>query len=419
MAKPMLLGVPAYGHVNPTLPFVAELARRGHQILYCNAPSFDQVISRSGAALVAYPDASASEAEFAKRAINLAGVSVYLLQETLRLLPFTLDLIRREQPDLVLFDSLALWGMQATRLHPVASVASITTLVQEGVPGILHWRDYPHLIRQALPHLPALQRLRKQLVKAYGARIFPRQAIFPCTGDTNLVYTSREFQPATPFIDDTFHFVGPSILEASRAETEFPWEALTPGRKKIYISLGTVYTGNTRFYRSVIDGLAGHPAQVILSIGHQTALQDLGNVPDNFIVRPHVPQLKLLQHVDVFVTHGGMNSVNEGLNYGVPLIVVPQQLEQALNGRQVARQGAGIVLADTPPYGQIDAGALRRTVDRVLADSGYRIHAERLSRSFRDAGGYQRAADVITSRLGLDQEYHDESEACVRRLGAG
>ena len=250
-------------------------------------------------------------------------------------------------------------------------------------------RDIPHLIRQALPHLPALQRLRKQLVKAYGARIFPRQAIFPCTGDTNLVYTSREFQPATPFIDDTFHFVGPSILEASRAETEFPWEALTPGRKKIYISLGTVYTGNTRFYRSVIDGLAGHPAQVILSIGHQTALQDLGNVPDNFIVRPHVPQLKLLQHVDVFVTHGGMNSVNEGLNYGVPLIVVPQQLEQALNGRQVARQGAGIVLADTPPYGQIDAGALRRTVDRVLADSGYRIHAERLSRSFRDAGGYQ------------------------------
>ena len=406
MAKLVFFGVPAHGHVNPTLPVVAELARRGHQILYCNAPSFDQVISRSGAALVAYPDSSASEADFAQRAINLAGVSVYLLQETLRLLPFTLDLLRREQPDVVLFDSLALWGMQATRLHPVPSVASITTLVQEGVPGIVHWRDYPHLIRQALPHLPALQRLRKQLVKAYGARIFPRQAIFPCTGDTNLVYTSREFQPDTPFIDDTFHFVGPSILEASRAETEFPWEALVPGRKKIYISLGTVYTGNTRFYRSVIDGLAGHPAQVILSIGRQTALQELGSVPDNFIVRPHVPQLKLLQHVDVFVTHGGMNSVNEGLNYGVPLVVVPQQLEQALNGRQVARQGAGVIMADTPPYGRIDAGSLRRAVDRVLAAPGYRINAERLSRSFREAGGYQRAADLVESASGYGARNH-------------
>ncbi len=399
MAKLVFFGVPAYGHVNPTLPVVAELARRGHQILYCNAPSFEQSIIRSGAALVAYPDSSASEADFAKRAINLAGVSVYLLQETVRLLPFTLDLLRREQPDVVMFDSLALWGMQATRLQAVSSVASITTLVQEGVAGIVGWRDYPHLIRQALPHLPALLRLRKQLVNAYGARIFPRQAIFPCTGDMNLVYTSREFQPATPFIDDTFHFVGPSIQETSRAETEFPWEALVPGRKKIYISLGTVYTGNLRFYRSVIEALAGHFAQVILSIGRQTEARNLGVVPDNFIVRPFVPQLKMLQNVDVFVTHGGMNSVNEGLYYGVPLVVVPQQLEQALNGRQVARQGAGVVLADTPPYGRCDAPALRRTVDRVLADPGFRSNAERLSRSFREAGGYQRAAADVAARL--------------------
>ena len=400
MSKLIIFGVPAHGHVNPTLPVIAELAKRGHQILYCNAPSFDQAISRAGAALVAYPDSSASEADFASRAVNLAGVSVYLLQETLRLLPFALDLLRREKPDGVMFDSLALWGMQATRLHPVPSVASITTLVQEGVPGIVRWRDYPHLIRQALPHLAALQRLRKQLVKTYGPRVFPRQAIFPCTGDANLVYTSRAFQPDTPFVDASFHFVGPSILEASRAETEFPWEVLLPGRKKIYISLGTVYNGNPRFYRSVIEAFAGHPAQVILSIGRQMALRDIGDVPDNFIVRPHVPQLKLLQHVDLFVTHGGMNSVNEGLNYGVPLVVVPQQLEQALNGRQVARQGAGVVLADTPPYGRVDAGALRKTVDRVLAEPEYKRNAERLSRSFREAGGYERAADLIATAMG-------------------
>ena len=400
MAKVVFFGVPAHGHVNPTLPVVAALARRGHQILYCNAPSFEQSITRSGGALVTYPDSSASEADFASRAVNLAGVSVHLLQETLRLLPFALDLLRREQPDVVMFDSLALWGMQATRLHSVLSIGSITTLVQEGVPGIVRWRDYPHLIRQALPHLPALQRLRKQLVNAYGTRIFPRQAIFPCTGDMNLVYTSCAFQPDTPFIDDTFHFVGPSILETSRAETEFPWEAFESGRKKIYISLGTVYTGNLRFYRSVIAALAGHSAQVILSIGRQTEARELGVVPDNFIVRPFVPQLKLLQEVDVFVTHGGMNSVNEGLNYGVPLLVVPQQLEQALNGRQVARQGAGVVLADTPPYGRIGAGALRTAVDRVLTEPAFKMNAERLSRSFREAGGYQRAADVIASALG-------------------
>jgi len=94
-----------------------------------------------------------------------------------------------------------------------------------------------------------------------------------------------------------------------------------------------------------------------------------------------------------------MNSVNEGLNYGVPLVIVPQQIEQAFNGRLVARQGAGIVLADSPPYGNLNAGVLRRSVDKVLADPTYRLNAERLSRSFHEAGGYQQAATLITSGL--------------------
>ena len=103
---------------------------------------------------------------------------------------------------------------------------------------------------------------------------------------------------------------------------------------------------------------------------------------------------------EAFVTHGGMNSVNEGLNYGVPLVVVPQQIEQAINGRQVARQRAGIVLADRPPYGSLEAGVLRSAVDQALADPTYRLNAERIRRSFHEAGGYQRAAALITSWAG-------------------
>ena len=83
----------------------------------------------------------------------------------------------------------------------------------------------------------------------------------------------------------------------------------------------------------------------------------------------------------------------------MPLVIVPQQIEQAFNGRLVARQGAGIVLADRPPYGNLNADVLRRSADQVLADPTYRLNAERLRRSFHDAGGYQQAATVITSGL--------------------
>lgn len=399
MSKFLFISIPAYGHVNPTLPIVTELVQRGHQVVYYNADTFEQVIKGTGAEFRSYPNSSTSEAEFAKRVNNLVGVTVFLLEESMRLISVLLEEIEREKPDLVIFDSIALWGMQVARLRNVPSASSISTFVHEGVPGMLNWRDYLHIFRQAFTKIPKLLRLRRQLEKTYGAVIFPDKSIFPCKGDFNIVYTSREFQPDTPFIDDSFYFVGPSILTTTRKEIDFPWNLLDPERIKIYLSLGTLYNDNPEFYRTVFAAFSDYPAQFILSIGCLNDIQALGPVPDNFIIQPGVPQLELLQKVDLFITHGGMNSVNEGLNFGVPLIVLPQQIEQVLNGRQVARQGAGVLLADTPPYGRLDAGVLRGTVDKVLADPTFRQNAGRLSRSFHEAGGYQRAVAAIISAL--------------------
>jgi len=399
MAKLLFFNIPAYGHVNPTLPVITELVKRGHHVIYYNSDTFAQALKGTGAEFRSYPNSSASEAELAKRINNLVTVSIFIMEESLRLLPFSLEQIKREKPDLVIFDSLALWGMQATRLQKVSSAASISTFVQEGVRGLFKWRDFIHLFRQAFTKLPTLQRLRRQLVKIYGHHIFPGTSMLPCKGDLNIVYTSREFQPATPYIDSSFHFVGPSILAATRKEIDFPWDLIESERAKIYVSLGTLYHKNIKFYGTVFAACADHPGQFILSVGRLIDIRQLGPIPDNFIIRSSVSQLALLQKVDLFITHGGMNSVNEGLNYGVPLIIVPQQIEQAFNGRQVARQGAGIILADTPPYGRLDANIFRRTLDKVLADPTYRQHAERLSRSFHQAGGYQQAATVITAAL--------------------
>lgn len=216
MAKILFFNVPAYGHVNPTLPVVGELVQRGHQVIYYNAETFAQPITGAGAQFRAYPDSSRLEADFASRIDNLVNVTILLMQESLRLLPFLLENLEEEKPDLVLFDSIALWGMLAARLKNSASVASITTLIQDGVPGILQWRDYLHILCHSLTKLPTVLRLRRQLVKTYGAAIFPSSSILPCKGSDNIVYTSRQFQPDTPYIDDSFHFVGPSILATTR-----------------------------------------------------------------------------------------------------------------------------------------------------------------------------------------------------------
>ena len=398
MATLCFLGVPGHGHVNPTLPVVAELSRRGHQVIYYNTPEFREKTERAGATFRPYPEPNISTEELAEMVGALVDVTVRLLAESERLLPFTLAELRREQPDVVVFDSICLWGMQAAHLLGLPCVSSISTFVAEGVPGLLRWRDLLHLLRHALPALPRMLLSRRRLIRQYGPEVFPYRHIFPTIGNHNIVYTSREFQPETDFIDDSFHFVGPSLAAATRMADDFPWERIGERRPLVYLAQGTVHASGD-FVRAAFSAFGDHPGQFVLAAGRAAAGAVAGSLmddaPANFIVRPFVPQLELLPHVDLFVSHGGMNSINEALHEGVPLVVLPQQLEQVVNGRQVDAAGAGVVIGDRPPYGRVRPAELRRAVERVLADDGYRANAARIGASLRAAGGYREAATVV------------------------
>lgn len=253
----------------------------------------------------------------------------------------------------------------------------------------------------ALPKMPSLLWHRHKLIQAYGSEAlqFP---LFPSRGDLNLVFLSRDFQMDTPFIDSTFRFVGASINPTLRKEP--PLTIKPDERPLIFISLGTVNNNNIGFYQRVIEAFDDARQRVVLSVGTQVNIQELGTIPKNITVSPTVPQLQVLQQADVFVTHGGMNSVQESIYYGVPMVVVPQQLEQMINGRRAQELGVGIVLGDHPPYGQVTVSGLRNAVDRILLDTTFRKTVTIQQKASQSAGGYQQAVDEIESALQLTVE---------------
>ena len=81
-----------------------------------------------------------------------------------------------------------------------------------------------------------------------------------------------------------------------------------------------------------------------MSVGEKTEISSLGSIPENFIVKNSVDQISVLQTADVFITHCGMNSVNESLYFGVPMVLFPQHSEQRIVADRVAELGAGIKL---------------------------------------------------------------------------
>lgn len=395
MAKIAYVGLPAHGHTNPTLPVMKALVSRGHEVLYYNGESFRTKLAPTGVDFRALPDDPLpSEREISEAMHTFINASLMFSEMSRPLTRFMIAELERERPDLVLYDSAAMWGYVAARSLAIANASFITTFVLDGSQRALGFGTMARFVGSALPHVPRLLRWRRSMAREFG----PENAEgITAYADLNLVFTSRAFHPENRFVDRRFRFVGPSLDPATRDGT-FPFERLQPGIK-VYLSLGTINHLDPAFYRAAFEAFADHPAQFILSIGRNSDPAALGEIPPNFLVQRYVPQLDILQRVDAFVTHGGMNSVHEGLVYGVPEIVVPHQFEQLLNGKRVAETGAGLLLGDRRPYGRVSADELRGALDAVLADPSYRANAERIGATLRAAGGYERTVREIEAYL--------------------
>ena len=203
------------------------------------------------------------------------------------------------------------------------------------------------------------------------------------------VCVPRAFQPQGDTFDERFVFVGPSIQP--RGDTgDFPFSHLEGG-PALYISLGTVFNNWPDFYRMCFAAFGGTPWRVVLATGHAVNAAKLGPIPDNFLVRPSVPQLEVLERTSVFVTHGGANSLMEAFHYGVPVVVIPQMAEQPLNAQRVAELELGLALEKET----VTVEQLRQSVERVSSEPAFREKVRTMQQEVRASGGYRRAVEAI------------------------
>ncbi len=395
LAKIAYIGIPAHGHTNPILPVMRTLVEHGHHILFYNSEEFRSKVESTGVDFRPYDYDVPSSRDTAKRMTGMIQASLFFMELSYPLTTFMIAEMEREQPDLMIYDSTCLWGYIAARKFSIPSICMVTHFVLDGLMRYLGIATLARYILTTIPHLPTVFRWRKQMTSAFGKDIVGGITEY---ADLTIVFTSEAFHPPNTFIDDRFKFVGASIDTRGGS---FSFEELT-AEQIVYISLGTINHLNLEFYQKTFEAFANFPAQFVLSVGQHTDIETLGDIPSNFVVKNFVPQLEILQRSDVFITHGGMNSVHEGLYYGVPEIVIPQQMEQYANGKRVADVGAGILLGGQYPFGQATTSELRSALDTLLNDSNYRENAQHYGQSLKDAGGFRRAVDLIEAYL-IDQ----------------
>ena len=395
MAHIVFLSVPAYGHLNPALPIIAELVRRSHRVTVYDEPPFAAAIAPTGAEFVAYPPAMSMD-DMSAVLMNgdLMATFELFVRVSSPLYDFCFRQLRNNRPDVLVIDGIALWGEMVGRRLGIPTVVTSPFFAYE-LSADAGDREFQRNLRNFIRRLGPI--VWSWIgVGLRGPWLLPLHwPLLPVRGDLTLMLTSRELHPRSPIFNRKgWAFVGASIDPKTRTD-RFDFSRLD-GRPVIYVSLGTLIFGKTDFYERCMAALADYPAQVLLSAGRGTDLSRFANAPPNFIVEQSFPQLEVLQHTDIFITPTGLNSLHEALWFGVPMVAVPQHFEQLHNAEAMAAGGAGIVLDAEAHGGIVSPAALRQAVETIAADrDGYRQRAAALGQSLREGGGFVAAATRI------------------------
>src|SRR5262245_19172767 len=193
-----------------------------------------------------------------------------------------------------------------------------------------------------------------------------------------------------------FHHTGPWTDAEGRAPVNFLWERIDPSRPLVYASMGTLQNRVLRTFRMIAEACVGLDLQLVISLGGGQDPALLADLPGEPIVVGYAPQLDLIRHSALTISHGGLNTALESLACGVPMVGLPVTYDQPGVGTRVECAGVGRSI----PVARLTLERLRVAVRTVLGDPTYSVRAGQLRSSIEAADGLNRAADLIESAFG-------------------
>jgi MGT family glycosyltransferase len=432
------------GLLTRSLPIASELAKRGHQVAFCNpaeAPSkliaeagFDNLFLKHPLFCIQMT----GELDF--RGLYRQFKSERLKREFGSLLSILIKLIRVTptkmppiSPDVWNMDHFAALIGMLNENFARANCEAFMALMRDYEPDIIvdFWNPFACLAARAVqkplvtviqadmhpasrgfiwwkepaPDMPIPVSIVNKMLAEHNLQPISKMAqLF--VGDLTLVLGMPETDPL-PEAADVIH-IGPILWQKADVETPDWFDALSKDKPVVW-----VYAGNPRYLPVITPldtamvlhactaALADEDVEVVLTTGHHALPKGILPLPANFRYTPFVPGLAMAKRSDLLIHHGGYGSCQTGLYTGTPAVIVPTYSERESNARRVAAVGAGeFILPVADASGKkrlVRVEELQAKVRQVLSDPSYAMNARRVSEKMQTYGGASEAARLIES----------------------
>jgi MGT family glycosyltransferase len=221
-----------------------------------------------------------------------------------------------------------------------------------------------------------------------GAPPLPEGELIHPSPWLNLYLYPRELDyPRSTSLDATWHNLESSVRGGDAAWT-VPEELADGDGALVYLSLGSLGSADVPLMERLVESLAKTPHRYVVSKGPQHEAYDLA---PNMAGEEFLPQVSVLPHVDLVITHGGNNTVTECMHHGKPMVLLPIFWDQHDNAQRVHETGFGERLA-TYSFSNEEISC---AIDRLLGDQGLGGRLADASQRLQANPGNVKAADLI------------------------
>ena len=210
-------------------------------------------------------------------------------------------------------------------------------------------------------------------------------------------------------------YVGPMVLgdrtdRQVRSGDQTELEALFTRRRQageerrlIFAVFGSVFSTDRALLQRLVGVVRERPDwDLVISLSGRVPPADLGPLPEGVHAFPWVPQMDVLHHADVVVTHGGINTIDECVVCGVPMLVYcGGETDMAGNTARIEYHGIGIA-GDHRRDGTED---IRHHLDRLLSEPGFANNIGRLRHrylAYAEDRVAERAVEELLDQPGAD-----------------
>jgi UDP:flavonoid glycosyltransferase YjiC (YdhE family) len=355
---------PLYGHLNPILPLARAAHTAGHAVVVATGADLAPMAQRDGLTTwsvgMTHAQAGGNRQESWLDYFE-AGARQRIADLATR--------CRAWCPDLVIHEETELAG-------PVVAAGM-------GVRSIVHGLG-PMPPARLLPWFAAAMERLAPAVSATEVFNAWREATYlhPCPpglgADQEPIWSNVvPLRPMTPGQADD-----PALM--SRIER-------LPHARSIFVTLGTVYAGNTAALGAAIEGLQGLGVNLIVAVGPQGDPLLFNAYLEHVLVERFVPLASVLAHCDAVVSQGGSGVMLGAMALGLPQLMLPQGADQFRNAEFGVRTGAALAL--TPQAATPEA--IGGCVHRLLKEECFTNAAQAL----RNQIVGMPVADVVIAKL--------------------